>query len=75
VQGGDVYPGDPLHCVEQFLAGPARSLALPDDLAQLQRRLFAVADEEGIHEVCQGLGREGHRATGHDEGMPLVPIG
>ena len=75
VQGGDVHPGNPLHRPQEIRARSPRSLPLAHDAAQLQGGLLAVADEEGVDEVRQRLRRKGHGASGHDQGMPGIPLG
>jgi hypothetical protein len=75
VQGRDVHPVDSLHRPEEILTTAAAPLPLPDRVAQLQGRVLAVADEEGIHEVRQRLRGEGDGTSRHDQRMPLVPAG
>ena len=74
VQGGYVHPLDLFHCLEQILAATALALPVADGGGELERRLLAVADQEGIDELRQGFGGERHRAAGDHEGVSLVPV-
>ena len=72
VARGDVHAGHRRQAAQQVVAAPARCPPRPDGLGQVSHRLLAVAEDEGVDEVGQGLGVEGAMTSGHDQGVRHV---
>ena len=73
-----VHPGHRRQVAQDALARARRSatrLPLADDLGDLADHLFAVADDEDVDEVGQGLGVERAVTAGHDQRVLRAPVG
>ena len=76
VEGGDVHPLDPGGGAQEGLPGrpPAGAPQAVVRLQQLGDRLFALADQEQVDEVRQGLRVGGVAAPGEDDGIVRPPL-